>query len=71
MVPLIMLLAAYDSDGSENSIKLQESLVALHFNCLYLRSAMLPLLVPLVPCDANTSACVASHFVAPHFDYLD
>ena len=65
VVPLMMLLAAYDTDASANGIKLPQSHATSHFNCLYLRNAIVQFLMPLASGLTNTSANFA-----PHFDYL-
>ena len=70
MVPLVMLLKLCDYDASANSIKWPKCQVTLHFYCLYLWNAT----VPLASCSVNTSAngitWKRSH-VAPHFDCFD
>ena len=48
--------------------------IASQFDCLDIRKAMEPFMIPLVSCDAsagtNGVTCPNSH-VAPHFDHLD
>ena len=56
MVPLMMLLAAYDTDASANGIKLSQSPVTPLFKCLDLRNAMVPLMVLSRPLNADTNA---------------
>ena len=55
-MPLMMLLAAYDTDASANGIKLMQSQVAPHFNCLVLRNAIVTFMVLGRPHDAATNA---------------
>ena len=43
MVPLMMLLAAYDTDASASSIKLPKSHIAPNLNCLDPRNVRVPL----------------------------
>ena len=59
MVPLMMLLAAYDTDASANGIN-YHSHVATHFSS-DLRNAMVSLMVLSRPHDADTNA-FTSHY---------
>ena len=56
MVPLMMLLASCDTDGSANGIKLPKpkSHVASHIDFLNLINAVVSFTMPLASCDANT-----------------
>ena len=58
MVPLMMLLAAYDTDASTHGIN-YHSHVAPHSNCLDIRNVMVPLMVLSRPLYANTYAVVS------------
>ena len=44
VMPLMMLLAAYNTDASANDIKVPQSHVRPHFSCLDLRNAMMHLM---------------------------
>ena len=52
----------------------QKCYIALHFNCLNLRKAVVPLTMPSASCDARASVnnvTWAKTHVAPYFDNLD
>ena len=52
----------------------QMSYAAPHFDCLDLRKAMVPLMMPLASCDVDASAIGITWpkvHVAPHFSHLD
>ena len=66
VVLLTILLASGDTNTRFQWCQWPKSNVAPDFKCVDLRDAMVSFLIPLAPCDANTSANVS-----PHFDYLD
>ena len=74
VVPLMMLLAAHDTNASLNGITWPECHVAPHFNCFGLRNTVAILTMTVVSCDAKTCANgmhdQKSH-VSPQFDNLD
>ena len=67
VVSLMMLLGGYDTDASENGIKVPQHHVASHVNCLDLRN----LVVPLMTLSASMMSYDQNSNVVPHFDCLD
>ena len=59
MMILIMLSVSHDADINSSSdvsgIISQKRHVVNPFNCLELRNIMVPLMIPLASCDADTS----------------
>ena len=75
---LMMLLAAYDTHVSASGIKIPKSHVALHFICLNLQNAKVPLTALLASYDARTStigvtwpimSCCISFWSSWHMEY--
>ena len=52
----------------------QQSYITPHFDCCDVRNAILPLMMPSAPCDANASTngiTLPKKYFAPHFNHID
>ena len=55
MVPLTMLSASCDADTDANHVT-EQNIHGLHFNLHTLRTVVVPLMMPLAPCNAGVNA---------------
>ena len=56
MMPFIMPSALCDADTDTNGCHMTKKAMLDIFHCLNQRNAVVPLMIPVVSCDANVSA---------------
>ena len=72
MVPLAVPLVFSDTNADTHGVTCLQSLVAPHFDCIFLMKAVVSYMKSSESCNADAGAMATwpkSH-VAPHFDYL-